>query len=120
MCLFCVQVRDNYRHGVRLDAPPGCPQELLKIMEACWSHNPRNRPSCRGVLRDVNSFLSEFATLFHKQELLKFLLVFFCVAFAMYRLYLHVHFCNIYIFFKIHTGFDKVAYIMCAYTAVKY
>lgn len=51
-------VRDNYRHGVRLDAPPGCPQELLKIMEACWSHNPRNRPSCRGVLRDVNSFLT--------------------------------------------------------------
>ncbi|XP_072166020.1 megakaryocyte-associated tyrosine-protein kinase-like [Diadema setosum] len=47
------RVRDHYSHGIRLEKPPDCPDSVFRIMEQCWCHEARNRPPCRGVLRDI-------------------------------------------------------------------
>ncbi|KAK8385153.1 hypothetical protein O3P69_012149 [Scylla paramamosain] len=48
-----LEVLHHVRSGGTLTRPPGCPEELHKLMERCWSYSPERRPTfkeCLGVL----------------------------------------------------------------------
>lgn len=40
--------------GGRLDAPPGCPPAIYKIMAECWNPAPDERPSFSNLLERLN------------------------------------------------------------------
>ncbi|XP_069504843.1 tyrosine-protein kinase JAK3 [Ambystoma mexicanum] len=41
--------------GQRLPAPPGCPLQVYRLMQSCWSDNPRERPSFRELGLSVDT-----------------------------------------------------------------
>lgn len=36
-CLVFVKTINDIENGVRLSSPPGCPQEIYRLMIQCWS-----------------------------------------------------------------------------------
>ncbi|CAF1360327.1 unnamed protein product [Didymodactylos carnosus] len=47
-------IRSTVLAGERLEIPFHVPEELRQIILRCWSHNPRDRPSCYDLLLTVN------------------------------------------------------------------
>lgn len=39
--------------GVRLEAPPQCPEEVYRLMQRCWEYDPRKRPSFATIHQDL-------------------------------------------------------------------
>ncbi|NXR28492.1 FES kinase, partial [Cinclus mexicanus] len=39
------QTREAVEHGVRLDPPEQCPEEVYQLMQRCWEYDPHKRPS---------------------------------------------------------------------------
>mmetsp|Transcript_43004 Transcript_43004/g.111487 ORF Transcript_43004/g.111487 Transcript_43004/m.111487 type:complete len:308 (+) Transcript_43004:43-966(+) len=46
----------NGRRPCLQDPPPGCPKELLGLVERCWAHHPDFRPTFRDVLAVLDAF----------------------------------------------------------------
>lgn len=40
--------------GGRLEAPPGCPNPVYRIMVSCWQTNPEERPTFANVLERLS------------------------------------------------------------------
>ncbi|XP_077374738.1 tyrosine-protein kinase Fes/Fps isoform X2 [Festucalex cinctus] len=47
------QVRDEVEKGYRMPAPRGCPSEVSTLMNRCWQHEPKNRPSFQKLRADL-------------------------------------------------------------------
>lgn len=45
--------------GGRLDAPPGCPSPIYRIMADCWSPSPEERPSFSNLLERLTACTQE-------------------------------------------------------------
>ncbi|XP_062410026.1 tyrosine-protein kinase JAK2a isoform X2 [Sardina pilchardus] len=46
---------DLLKKGYRLPAPEGCPQEIQQLMSECWSSDPIQRPSFKGLSQSVDT-----------------------------------------------------------------
>ncbi|KAK3864124.1 hypothetical protein Pcinc_030164 [Petrolisthes cinctipes] len=48
-----LEVLHYVRSGGKLNRPPGCPEELHKLMERCWSFSPESRPTFKACLASL-------------------------------------------------------------------
>lgn len=46
-------------NGYRPPIPEGTPRGLQDLMQACWSHNPAERPSFRFITRTLQKLIIE-------------------------------------------------------------
>ena len=46
-------------NGYRPPIPEGTPKGLEDLMEACWSHNPAERPSFKTIVRALQKLIIE-------------------------------------------------------------
>ncbi len=46
-------------NGYRPPIPEGMPRGLKDMMQACWSHNPAERPSFRFITRTLQKLIIE-------------------------------------------------------------
>ncbi|XP_030137000.4 tyrosine-protein kinase Fes/Fps isoform X2 [Taeniopygia guttata] len=47
------QTREAVEHGMRLDPPEQCPEEVYQLMQRCWEYDPRKRPSFCTIHQDL-------------------------------------------------------------------
>ncbi|XP_066184200.1 tyrosine-protein kinase Fes/Fps isoform X3 [Sylvia atricapilla] len=47
------QTREAVEHGVRLDPPEQCPEEVYQLMQRCWEYDPHKRPSFSTIHQDL-------------------------------------------------------------------
>ncbi|XP_032927040.1 tyrosine-protein kinase Fes/Fps isoform X2 [Catharus ustulatus] len=47
------QTREAVEHGVRLDPPEQCPEEVYQLMQRCWEYDPCKRPSFSTIHQDL-------------------------------------------------------------------
>ena len=46
-------------NGYRPPLPDGMPASMQKLMQACWSHSPAERPSFRFIVRALQRLIIE-------------------------------------------------------------
>ncbi|XP_067412179.1 tyrosine-protein kinase Fes/Fps isoform X7 [Emydura macquarii macquarii] len=49
------QTREAVDQGVRLDPPEQCPEEVYRLMQRCWEHEPWKRPSFSTIHQELVS-----------------------------------------------------------------
>ncbi|XP_035693747.1 receptor tyrosine-protein kinase erbB-4-like [Branchiostoma floridae] len=49
MQLSFLQMVGILRQGIRLERPPGCPEDLYRLMRSCWRDVPDTRPTPEGI-----------------------------------------------------------------------
>ncbi|XP_078608747.1 uncharacterized protein LOC144880477 [Branchiostoma floridae x Branchiostoma japonicum] len=49
MQLSFLQMVGILRQGIRLEKPPGCPEDLYRLMRSCWRDVPDTRPTPEGI-----------------------------------------------------------------------
>ncbi|XP_035693750.1 tyrosine-protein kinase receptor Tie-1-like [Branchiostoma floridae] len=49
MQLSFLQMVGILRQGIRLERPPGCPEDLYRLMRSCWLDVPDTRPTPEGI-----------------------------------------------------------------------
>ncbi|XP_078613763.1 uncharacterized protein LOC144883269 [Branchiostoma floridae x Branchiostoma japonicum] len=49
MQLSFLQMVGILRQGIRMDKPPGCPEDLYRLMRSCWLDVPDTRPTPEGI-----------------------------------------------------------------------
>ncbi|XP_039933145.1 tyrosine-protein kinase Fes/Fps isoform X3 [Hirundo rustica] len=47
------QTREAVEHGMRLDPPEQCPEEVYQLMQRCWEYDPHKRPSFSTIHQDL-------------------------------------------------------------------
>ncbi|XP_019615386.1 PREDICTED: tyrosine-protein kinase receptor Tie-1-like [Branchiostoma belcheri] len=47
--LTFLQMVGILRQGIRMNRPPGCPEDLYRLMRACWRDVPATRPTPEGI-----------------------------------------------------------------------
>ncbi|XP_033372914.1 tyrosine-protein kinase Fes/Fps isoform X3 [Parus major] len=47
------QTREAVEHGMRLDPPEQCPEEVYQLMHRCWEYDPCKRPSFSTIHQDL-------------------------------------------------------------------
>ncbi|NXV06858.1 FES kinase, partial [Cettia cetti] len=47
------QTREAVEHGMRLDPPEQCPEEVYQLMKRCWEYDPHKRPSFSTIHQDL-------------------------------------------------------------------
>ncbi|XP_014245974.2 uncharacterized protein LOC106664605 [Cimex lectularius] len=50
-------IKDFYLSRKRLDMPKDCSEEIFRIIEECWHHDPDQRKRPQGALRDLHQLL---------------------------------------------------------------
>ncbi|NXP68959.1 FES kinase, partial [Chloropsis cyanopogon] len=49
------QTREAVEHGMRLEPPEQCPEEVYQLMQRCWEYDPRKRPSFSTIHQDLTA-----------------------------------------------------------------
>ncbi|NXH43816.1 FES kinase, partial [Dicaeum eximium] len=49
------QTREAVEHGMRLDPPELCPEEVYQLMQRCWEYDPHRRPSFCTIHQDLTA-----------------------------------------------------------------
>uniref|UniRef100_A0A8D2MMN3 Tyrosine-protein kinase n=1 Tax=Zonotrichia albicollis TaxID=44394 RepID=A0A8D2MMN3_ZONAL len=47
------QTREAVEHGLRLDPPEQCPEEVYQLMQRCWEYDPHKRPNFCTIHQDL-------------------------------------------------------------------
>ena len=50
--------------GYRMNAPVNCPPNVYDLMNKCWEHYPKDRPSFKEILTILNKILNEVDTIY--------------------------------------------------------
>ncbi|KAI8782127.1 fibroblast growth factor receptor 2, partial [Biomphalaria glabrata] len=53
------QLRELHEYGYRMSKPPACPDQLYRIMRACWRGDPRQRPSFRQLEETLDQLIQQ-------------------------------------------------------------
>ena len=51
------QIIEAIRNNERPTVPQECPQFLLELIQECWNHEPRKRPSFRVIVKNLEQEL---------------------------------------------------------------
>ncbi|CAL1533345.1 unnamed protein product [Lymnaea stagnalis] len=53
------QLRELHEYGYRMSKPPACPEQLYRIMRACWREDPRQRPSFKQLEQTLDHLIQQ-------------------------------------------------------------
>ncbi|BFZ08768.1 hypothetical protein BsWGS_11806 [Bradybaena similaris] len=53
------QLRELHENGYRMSKPPACPEQLYRIMRACWREDPRQRPSFKQLVQTLDNLIQK-------------------------------------------------------------
>ena len=48
--------------GARLPQPPGCPEEVYRIMQLCWQFEPEKRPTFEELHTKISSLANSYSS----------------------------------------------------------
>jgi len=57
--LTSAEVIQQVQSGVRLDSPPGTPEQLYNLMLECWSELPQIRPTFAEICNRLDSIMGD-------------------------------------------------------------